>query len=159
MGWLKKELVPPWAQLVTDTKLYEQCGWVPTASHSPDCDQGPATSTHLTSAELIQKPLKSQGILSFCLPGHQRLLGIAWGLPSTPRRELTHKSPEICLPHMDFPDLTLSFWPTGYQTANLRNTACGRTVWPTAAAQLCSGHWESLKILQEMTLGSRLGPW
>lgn len=45
------------------------------------CDQGPATSTHLISAELIQKPLKSQGILFFCLPGHPGLLGIAGDFP------------------------------------------------------------------------------
>ena len=159
-GNLKRNWSHPGHSLSQTPNFMNNVGGFPPFLTARTCDQGPATSTHLTSAELIQKPLKSQGILSFCLPGHQRLLGIAGGLPSTSRREMTHKSPEICLPLMDFPDLTLSFRPTGYQTAKLRNSiACGRTVWPTAAARMCSGHWKSLKILQEMTLGSRLGPW
>ena len=143
MGWLKKELVLPWAQLVTNTKLYEQCGWIPTLSDSPYLWPGPSYQHTLSICWIDTETLKSQSILSFCLPGHQGLLGIAGGLPSTSRTEMTHKSPEICLPLVDFPDLTLSFRPTGYQAAKLRNSiACGRTMWPTAAAQMCSGHWK-----------------
>lgn len=140
-GDLKRNRTHPGRSLSQTPNFMNNVGRVPLLLTARTCDQGPATSTHLISAELIQKPFEESGYPVLLFAWTSRAAGDSRGLPSTSRREMTHKNPEVCLPHVDFPDLTLSFRPTGYQTAKLKNsTACDQTVWPTAAAQMCSGH-------------------